>query len=153
MVGAHENLSNLTYRERRASSPRICVVLRMADATGLTNLEHGNHRSHRGLAKGIILKRLLQLSLLTFVCSMFFAAPAFAQSGIQSGTQSSTSPEFGVLKGFEKTQSTTGYGFQIYDCVNGAWEFRNPSATLFDNNTGGLSGGSTWQSPVVLIGR
>ena len=93
------------------------------------------------------MKRLLQLPLLTFVCSLLFAAPAFARSG----PQSSTPPELGMPDGFEKMQSTTGYSFQIYDCPeDGAWEFRNPSAALFDNNTGELSaihfGGPTWQS-------
>src|SRR5262245_41726029 len=71
-----------------------------------------------------------------------FPGPATAQTD-----QSNVPPELRVPDGYQRV---LGRGVQIYDCVNGAWQFREPTAAIFDQRTDTVVAihyaGPTWQS-------
>jgi hypothetical protein len=65
-------------------------------------------------------------------------------------SQSSIPAELRVPDGFTRVLTSVGRGFQIYDCVDSAWKFREPLAAIIDSRTGKLVAvhyvGPTWQS-------
>jgi len=65
--------------------------------------------------------------------------------------QSDVPTEVRVPDGYKRVLSTTGRGVQIYDCVNGAWKFREPKADIFadkpnDKQLAIHYVGPTWES-------
>lgn len=64
--------------------------------------------------------------------------------------QSTVPPELRVPDGYKRVLASIGRGVQIYDCVEGAWKFREPAAALFDERSDKVVAihylGPTWQS-------
>ena len=75
------------------------------------------------------------------LCSTF---PALATD------QSNVPPELRVPDGYNQVLDSVGRGVQIYDCVDGAWKFREPAAAIVDDRSDRLVAihyvGPTWQS-------
>lgn len=64
--------------------------------------------------------------------------------------QSNLPPELRVPAGYKRVLDSVGRGVQIYDCVDGAWKFREPTAAIFDQHADKVVAihyvGPTWQS-------
>ena len=64
--------------------------------------------------------------------------------------RSKTPPELRVPDGHHRVLQSIGRGVQIYDCVDGAWKFREPAAAIIDERTDKVVAlhyvGPTWQS-------
>jgi hypothetical protein len=64
--------------------------------------------------------------------------------------RSNLPPELRVPDGYYRVLESVGRGVQIYDCVDGAWKFREPTAAIFDERRDKVVAihyvGPTWQS-------
>ena len=93
------------------------------------------------------MKRLLYVIPLVLALGLGSTFPALATDQID---QSNLPPELRVPDGYKRVLDSVGRGVQIYDCVGGAWNFREPTAALFDPRTDKVVAihyvGPTWQS-------
>jgi hypothetical protein len=96
----------------------------------------------------VVLTPLLVISSLLMAGAE--AAPAAPATAAPSVAQASGAvpPELRVPDGQRLILTTLGKGVQIYDCVNGAWTFREPAALILRNLTPVALhyAGPTWQS-------
>ena len=93
------------------------------------------------------MKRLLYVIPLTVALGLTAALTAQAANKTH---QSHVPTELRVPDGYKRVLSTEGRGVQIYDCVNGAWKFREPKAEILDQPSGKQVAihyvGPTWES-------
>jgi Protein of unknown function (DUF3455) len=93
------------------------------------------------------MKRLLYVIPLVLALGLGSTFPALATDQID---QSNLPPELRVPDGYKPVLESVGRGVQIYDCVDGAWKFREPAAAIFDKRTGNVVAihyaGPAWQS-------
>jgi hypothetical protein len=95
------------------------------------------------------MRRLLVLPLVAFaalVAGLALTAPA---TGKEAPAAATAVPEaLRVGDGQRVVLRTTGVGVQVYDCVDGAWRFREPVATLGRGSAplGIHFAGPTWQA-------
>jgi hypothetical protein len=87
-------------------------------------------------------RRLFLLALTLATASLAIAVPSLAAKPDQ------LPPELQVPEAHRLVLSALGEGVQIYDCVNGAWSFREPAAAILrGERTVALHyAGPTWQS-------
>ncbi len=93
------------------------------------------------------MQRLLYVIPLLLALGLTSTFPALADGQTE---QSDVPPELRVPDGYKRVLESVGRGVQIYDCVGGAWNFREPTAALFDQRTDKVVAihyvGPTWQS-------
>ena len=93
------------------------------------------------------MKRLLYVIPLVLALGLLSTFPALATGQTD---QSNVPPELRVPDGYKRVLGSVGRGVQIYDCVDGAWKFREPTAAIFDKRTDKVVAihyvGPTWQS-------
>ena len=93
------------------------------------------------------MKRLLYVIPLALAVGLTSTFPALAADKTD---QSNVPPELRVPDGYKRVLVSVGRGVQIYDCVDGAWKFREPTAAIFDKRTDKVVAihyvGPTWQS-------
>jgi uncharacterized protein DUF3455 len=93
------------------------------------------------------MKRLLYCISLVLTLGLTTTLPALATDQID---QPAVPPELRVPDGYRRVLESVGRGVQIYDCVDGAWKFREPTAAIFDQRTDKAVAihyvGPTWQS-------
>jgi hypothetical protein len=93
------------------------------------------------------MKRLLYVIPLVLALGLVSTFPALADGQTD---QSNVPPELRVPDGYKRVLRSVGHGVQIYDCANGAWTFREPTAAIFDKRTERVVAihyvGPTWQS-------
>jgi hypothetical protein len=91
------------------------------------------------------MKRLLYVIPAVLALALSSTFPALA-----TDDQSKLPPELRVPDGYNRVLQSVGRGVQIYDCVDGAWKFREPAAAIFDQQSGEVTAihyvGPTWQS-------
>jgi Protein of unknown function (DUF3455) len=91
------------------------------------------------------LKRLFSVIPVVLMLTVSSTFPALA-----TDDQSKVPTELRVPDGYKRVLESVGRGVQIYDCVDGAWKFREPSAAIFDQRSGEAVAihyvGPTWQS-------
>ena len=93
------------------------------------------------------MRRLLCLLVLATIAALGVAAPGAATPA--RGAAAAAVPDaLRVGDGRRVVLRTTGVGAQVYDCVDGAWRFREPVATLggAGRPLGIHFAGPTWQS-------
>ncbi len=91
------------------------------------------------------MKRLLYVIPLVLALGLTSTFPALATGQ----TDQSTVPlDLKVPDGYKRVLVSVGRGVQIYDCVDGAWKFREPTAAIFDKKKVVAIHyvGPTWQS-------
>jgi hypothetical protein len=90
------------------------------------------------------MKRLLYVIPLLLALGLTSTLPAGAT------LQTDLPTELRVPDGYKRVLESVGRGVQIYDCVDGAWKFREPAAGIFDTRTDKVVAihyvGPTWQS-------
>jgi hypothetical protein len=88
------------------------------------------------------MRRLFLLALTLATASLMIAVPSLAAKRDQ------LPPELQVPEGHRLVLRALGKGVQIYDCVNGAWSFREPAAAILrgDRTIALHYAGPTWQS-------
>jgi hypothetical protein len=104
----------------------------------------------------VVLTPLLLISSLLMAGAEAAPKPAATAAALPSAAGSSAAgsvavpPELQAPEGQRLVLSTVGAGVQIYDCVNGAWTFREPAANLLRGilPVGMHYAGPTWQSLV-----
>jgi hypothetical protein len=88
------------------------------------------------------MKRLLYVIPVVLALGLSSTFPALATD--------ETPPELRVPDGYTRVLQSDGRGVQIYDCVDGAWKFREPTAAIVDQRSGKVVAihyvGPTWQS-------
>ena len=93
------------------------------------------------------MKRLLYAIPLVLALGLTSTFPALATGQTD---QSNVPPELRVPDGYKRVLGSVGRGVQIYDCVEGAWKFREPTAAIFDKRTDKVVAihyvGPSWQS-------
>jgi hypothetical protein len=93
------------------------------------------------------MKLLLYVIPLVLTLGLSSTFPALAT---EQAHQSNLPPELRVPDGYKRVLESVGRGVQIYDCVDGAWRFREPTAALVDQRTDKVVAihyvGPTWQS-------
>jgi hypothetical protein len=93
------------------------------------------------------MKRLLSVIPVVLAVALSATFPALAADVTD---QSKLPPELGVPDGYNRVLHSVGRGVQIYDCVDGAWKFREPTAAIFDALSDKVVAihyvGPTWQS-------
>jgi len=93
------------------------------------------------------MKRLLYVIPVVLGLGLSSTLPALATDQIY---QSNLAPELRVPDGYNRVLESVGRGVQIYDCVDGAWKFREPTAAIYDQRTDKVVAihyaGPTWQS-------
>ncbi len=93
------------------------------------------------------MKRLLCIIPVVLALSLSSTFPALATDQTD---QSKLPPEVRVPDGYYPVLESVGRGVQIYDCVDGAWKFREPTAAIFDVRSDKVVAihyaGPTWQS-------
>jgi Protein of unknown function (DUF3455) len=91
------------------------------------------------------MKRLLSVIPVLVALVLSSSSPALA-----TDDQSKLPAELRVPDGYNRVLESIGRGVQIYDCVDGAWKFREPTAAIIDERTGEIVAihyvGPTWQS-------
>jgi Protein of unknown function (DUF3455) len=90
-----------------------------------------------------MMQRLLYLICLLAVLVPGSTLPALASE------PSNLPPELRVPDGYKRVLTSVGRGVQIYDCVDAAWKFREPTAAIFDQRDRVVAihyAGPTWQS-------
>ena len=100
----------------------------------------------------VVLTPLLLISSLLMAGAEAAPEPAATAAALPSpaGPPSvAVPPELAVPEGQRLVLATVGAGVQIYDCVNGAWTFREPAANILRGVPVALHyAGPTWQSLV-----
>jgi hypothetical protein len=88
------------------------------------------------------MRRLLLLALTLATASLAIAVPSLAAKGAKVPEQ------LQVPEGHQLVLSSRGKGVQVYDCVNGAWTFREPAAAILrgERIVALHYAGPTWQS-------
>src|SRR5262245_3585888 len=93
------------------------------------------------------MKRLRYVLPLVLVLGLGSTLPARATDEI---SQSKLPLELRVPDGYTRVLESVGRGVQIYDCVDGAWKFREPTAAIVDQQSDKVTAihyvGPTWQS-------
>ena len=93
------------------------------------------------------MKRLLKAALLALALGVILTSPGLAAD---QPDQSNVPPDLRVSPGYKRVLESVGRGVQIYDCVDGAWKFREPTAAIVDKGTDRVVAihyvGPTWQS-------
>jgi Protein of unknown function (DUF3455) len=93
------------------------------------------------------MKRLLCVIPIVLAFGLSSTLPALATDGTN---QSKLPLELRVPDGYNRVLHSVGRGVQIYDCVDGAWKFREPTAAIFDQRLDKVLAihyaGPTWQS-------
>jgi len=90
------------------------------------------------------MKRLLYVIPVVLALGLSSTFPALATD------RSTVPPELRVPDGYHRVLESVGRGVQIYDCVDGAWKFREPAAAIVDERSDKVVAihyvGPTWQS-------
>jgi hypothetical protein len=119
---------------------------RFAEAARADTVRDAARRSNRQ-KKGRTMKRLVRVTLLALVLSVFATSPSLAAD---KPDQSQVPPDLRVPVGYKRVLESVGRGVQIYDCVERAWKFREPAAAIVDKGTDSVVAihyvGPTWQS-------
>ena len=93
------------------------------------------------------MKRLLYVIPVVLAVYLSSTFPALATDRTN---QSNLPPELRVPDNYRRVLKSVGHGVQIYDCVDGAWRFREPTAAIFDDRSDRVVAihyaGPTWQS-------
>jgi hypothetical protein len=76
------------------------------------------------------------------------SAPATVEDGLASAALHRVPPDLRAPEGQKLVLTTLGRGSQVYDCVGGAWTFREPAALILRGHTPVALhySGPTWQS-------
>jgi hypothetical protein len=89
------------------------------------------------------------LAAIPVVLALALSSTSSALAGDASSRQK-LPPELGVPDGYHRVLDSVGRGVQIYDCVDGAWKFREPAAAIFEQWSDRVVAlhyvGPTWQS-------
>jgi hypothetical protein len=93
------------------------------------------------------MKRLRYVIPVVLALGLSSTLPALATE--ETG-QSKLPLELRVRDGYSRVLESVGRGVQIYDCVDGAWKFREPTAAILDDRSDKVVAihyvGPTWQS-------
>ena len=93
------------------------------------------------------MKRLAYVIPLGLALALTAALPA---SAANTPDQSNVPVEIRVPDGYTRVATTEGRGYQIYDCADGAWKFREPTADILDplsrEQIASHYAGPTWES-------
>ena len=93
------------------------------------------------------MKRLLHVIPVVLALGLSSTLPALATDATG---QSKAPVELRVPDGYNRVLDSVGRGVQIYDCVDSAWKFREPSAAIVDRLSDKVVAihyvGPTWQS-------
>jgi hypothetical protein len=93
------------------------------------------------------MNRLLRTIPAVLAVGVMWTSPA---TGTNQTDRATIPAELQVPAGHERVLQAVGRGVQIYDCADGTWKFREPEATIFDNQNGEQiathDAGPSWES-------